>query len=135
MKLITRDTDYALRALCFIAKHKERLYTVSSLASDLGVPLAFLRKILQELNKNGIVKSHKGHGGGFVLAKPLEKIYLMDLMMIFQGEFELNDCTLKKRACPKVRACPLKKKLDNIERYVVSQLEPVSISSLLKTEH
>ena len=43
MKLITRDTDYALRAICFIAKNKKAVVSASYLYDNLGVQ-AFLKK-------------------------------------------------------------------------------------------
>ena len=58
MKLITRDTDYAIRALSCIAADKEKVYTVTELTKSLDVPRPFLRKILQILNHKGLLKSH-----------------------------------------------------------------------------
>ena len=132
MKLITRNTDYAVRALCFIAKKKEEIVTVSMLTKKLKIPKAFLRKILQILNKNKILRSLKGQGGGFILAVSPDKIFLVDLIEIFQGALKINECIFKKRICPNVKTCLLKKKLDHIERYVVSELESITIASLIR---
>ena len=132
MKLITRDTDYSIRALCYIAKSKGKVVSVPELTSQLRVPKPFLRSALQVLGKKGILISTKGIGGGFRLAKPAEKIFLLDLFNIFQGKFSLNDCLLKKIACPHKGACFLKKKIDRIERFALSELKGVTIASLLK---
>ena len=91
MKLITRDTDYALRAACFIAKQNSKIVPVSRMIKELKMPGPFLRKILQILNRKGILKSHKGQGGGFSLGVPPERIYLVKLAEIFQGPLKLND--------------------------------------------
>lgn len=132
MKLITRDSDYALRAVCFIAKGKDKTVAVTELVKKLKIPRPFLRKILQKLNLAGVLHSHKGTGGGFSLAKDPGKIYLTDLMKIFQGEFRMNECFLKKADCPNTRICPLRKKIMKIEDYVVRELRSISIASLLK---
>jgi len=132
VKLITRDTDYALRAICFIVKQKNKIVAVGELVKELKIPRPFLRKILQVLNKKGILVSYKGKGGGFSLAKPAEKIYLSDLMRIFQGRFQLNECLFKKVLCPNIRKCPLRKKMDKIEGYVIRELKPITIASLLR---
>jgi len=68
MNLITRDVDYAIRAICCIAKRKEGLYSVAEIAKCLKIPHPFLRKIFQVLNKGNIVHSYKGKTGGFKLA-------------------------------------------------------------------
>ncbi|MBU4346210.1 MAG: Rrf2 family transcriptional regulator [Candidatus Omnitrophica bacterium] len=132
MKLITRDTDYALKALCFIVKHKERIVSVSELVNELKIPRSFLRKILQELNKKRVLKSYKGQGGGFSLVKLAHKIFLVDLIEIFQGPLRLNECFLKKMVCPDMRTCVLRKKINQIEKYVIRELKSITITSLSK---
>jgi len=132
MKLITRDTDYALRALCFIVKQKKEIVSVSELVKALKIPYPFLRKILQVLNKKGVLKSFKGQGGGFSLGTRPSRIFLVDLIEIFQGPLKLNECFFKKLSCPNIKTCSLKKKIDSIERYVISELKSIKISSLLK---
>jgi len=131
MKLITRDTDYALRAICFIANRAENVVSANELVGKLKVPRPFLRKLLQVLNKKRILSSYKGQGGGFLLAKPADRIFLVDIIKIFQGPLKLNECFLKKLACPNKKTCALKKKIDTIERYVIKELESITISSLL----
>ena len=132
MKLITRDTDYALRALCFIAKYKKEIISVERLAEESKIPRPFLRKILQKLNRAGILKSYKGQGGGFILLIPIRKIFLLDLIKIFQGKLELNECFFKKKICPNTKTCKLRKKISNIENYVVLQLKNFTVADLLK---
>jgi len=132
MKLITRDTDYALRALCYIAAHKDSMMPAGELVAALDIPRPFLRKILQTLNRNGLLKSYKGQGGGFMLARSPDRIYLLDLIKIFQGPFKLNQCFFKKEICPNTKKCVVKQKLDRIERYVLRELKTISIVSLLR---
>lgn len=131
MKLITRDTDYAIRALCYIAKQKKKIVSVKELARHLKIPHPFLRKILQRLNKKRLLKSYKGKSGGFMLLKNPQKIFMADLIRIFQGPVRLSGHVFKKSLCPHIGACILKKKLDAIEKYVISELESVTIASLI----
>ncbi len=132
MKLITRDTDYALRSLCFIAKSKRRVVAVTELTRELRVRRPFLRKVLQILNRKGILRSIKGKGGGFVLSKGPSEIFLTDIMRIFQGNLSLNECLLNKLTCPRKNTCVLRKRIVKIEDYVIKELSSISIASLLK---
>lgn len=132
MKLITRDTDYAVRALCHIAKKKNKVVSVAEMVKELKMPKPFLRKILQILNKKGTLKSYKGQGGGFVLAEPADKIFLVDLIKTFQGPLKLNDCLFKKKLCPNRSVCALRNKISSIEENVISELMPITISSLIQ---
>ncbi len=132
MKLITRNTDYALRALCYIAKQDKSKVSAEELVNKLGVPQPFMRKILQLLSKNKVLESSKGQNGGFKLRIPAGKIYLIKIMRIFQGELGLNACFLKKNICPNKGKCVLRKKLNSIEEDVIRQLKAINIASLIE---
>lgn len=133
MKLITRDTDYALRSVCFIAQHDKEMVSVAALASELKIPKPFLRRLLQQLGRSGILVSFKGQGGGFRLGKPASEVYLTQLMRVFQGPIKINECFLQRKECPNVQVCPLKKKIDKLEGIVVDELSKITVASLLRT--
>lgn len=134
MKLITRNTDYAVRALCCIAEQKQEVISADQLVKSLKMPRPFLRKILQTLNKEGLLNSSKGKGGGFTLTISPEKITLTDVMKIFQGPLKLNECKFRKNDCPYVSDCFLKKKIDEIEKEVIAKLKAITITSIIKKE-
>jgi Rrf2 family protein len=138
MKLLSRNADYAVRALCYIAakngglkKHKQ-IVSVTELVKELKIPRPFLRKILQALDKKGILESRRGSGGGFKLAKKPNSINLLELIESFQGPFRANECFFKKEVCPDKVSCPLKKKIDAIELKVYRELKDISIDSMLR---
>ncbi len=135
MKLLTRNTDYAVRALSYIAMENGRTITVAELSEELKISWSFLRKILQILSREGLVFSIKGKGGGFRLAQPANRIFLLDLIRIFQGLIRLNACIINNTACPNIRICILKKKIDIIEKSIISELHPVTLETLLNQQN
>ena len=132
MKLITRDTDYAIRALCCFARNRRDRVSVSEMVKELKISRPFLRKILQVLNKKGLLKSYKGQGGGFNLRIKPSKISLIDIIEIFQGRVKINECTFNKKVCPNIKTCKIKKKIDGIQKHVVSELMGIRLDSLIK---
>jgi Rrf2 family protein len=132
VKLITRDTDYAIRALCCIAQAKKRVVSVRHLTQALSIPRPFLRKILQILNKANVLDSYKGAGGGFSLAENVKNITVFDLIEIFQGPFKMTQHKFKNKVCPHTKRCRLKGKLDGIEVAVIHKLKAINIADLLK---
>ncbi|MBU1043970.1 MAG: Rrf2 family transcriptional regulator [Candidatus Omnitrophica bacterium] len=134
MKLITKQTDYAIRALGCIAKSKDAIITVCGLAESLDMPQSFLRKILQRLNTKGILKSSKGKGGGFVLNINPAKISVLQLVEIFQGEFKLSEHVFKGKICPVIKTCYFKNRLDKIEKDVKKQLQLITIKKITKQD-
>ncbi|MFH1191271.1 MAG: Rrf2 family transcriptional regulator [Candidatus Omnitrophota bacterium] len=131
MKLITRNTDYALRAICHLAKQK-KMVKVAELVRVLGVPRPFMRKILQRLSKERVLESSKGQAGGFKLRLSAEKISFIQIMRIFQGQVSLSECFLKKDICPNKGRCILRKKIRMIESSVLGQLRQINIASLIE---
>lgn len=133
MKLITREIDYAVRALIYLADNKnEGIVSVPELVDELGITRPFLRKIMQLLAKAGVIKSYKGNKGGFRLIKKPDDVYLIDLVEIFQGDFSLNECLLNKDICPNKGNCILKDRVDDIEEKVRVELKSIDLSSLIK---
>jgi Rrf2 family protein len=132
MKLMNRDTDYAVRALCYIAQKKDNVISASELVQELGIPRPFLRKLLQTLQKEGLLDSYKGKGGGFVLVATPRDISLLDLVEVFQGPIRVNEHTFKKHRCSHLRACRLKKKIDAIEEHLAEELKSINIAQLIR---
>ena len=132
MKLLTRHTDYAIRALMFMARKPSDITCAQELITKLHIPDAFSRQLLQKLSKSGILKSHRGKDGGFSFKKQPEKIRLLDILEVFQGKGGLTSCILSGDICPDRAACPLRLRIKHIEAQMVKELAKTTIASLLK---
>lgn len=133
MNLLNRDTDYAVRALIYINSSSQPLVSVSDINQDLDIPRPFLRKILQQLVNGGVLLSVKGNKGGFKLALAASRIFLTDVMEVFQGEMKLVECIFKKRVCRGKESCPLRKELKMVERDAVRKMKKITIAKLCKS--
>ncbi|OGF49490.1 MAG: hypothetical protein A2231_01700 [Candidatus Firestonebacteria bacterium RIFOXYA2_FULL_40_8] len=129
--LITRSTDYAVRALKYLAE-KGKEASAAELTQKLKIPRAFMRKIMQLLGKNGFVESRKGPGGGFLLLKKPEEIFLIELIKLFQGQVCLNECVFKKKVCVNKSSCFLSKKLGEIEEYAYLVLSRINLKEIME---
>ena len=132
MNLLTRDTDYAVRALIYLVKTGKRVSS-SDMEKELLLPRPFLRRILQTHQKNAFLVSVKGHEGGFELLKKPEDIRVLDLMEIFQDKFELCECLFRKRICPERQGCALRRKIKNIEGKIKQEFHSLTLLSLLES--
>ena len=129
--LITRSTDYAVRALKYLAE-KDKEASAAELTKELKIPWPFMRKIMQLLGKNGFVESRKGPGGGFILLKKPEEILLIELIKLFQGPVCLNQCVFKKKVCSNRSTCFLSKKLGEIEEYAYLVLSRINLKEIIE---
>ena len=130
MKLVTKNTDYAIRAISYLAK-KNGPVAVSEMSKALKISGPFLRKILQLLSNEKILASQKGKNGGFVIARPLEKIKLTELIYIFQGPISLGDCLIRKQPCPEKGSCLLRGNLTRIKTIVEKELNAITLDTLI----
>ncbi|GGK71275.1 transcriptional regulator [Sphaerisporangium melleum] len=71
----------------------DRPVSTARLAAGYELPPAYLNKQLQALAKAGILTSTPGVKGGFRLARPLDKITLMDVVTAIEGPDEAFQCT------------------------------------------
>ena len=132
MKLLTKNTDYAVRALIYLARSDDEYVPSREISREDKIPLQYLRRILQELRKEGLVETREGVNGGHRLKVEPEIIKLTRLIEIFQGEIELVECMFRKQICHNRKKCVLRKKMKEIERMVVAELEDVTIGSLVE---
>lgn len=132
MKLLTKNTDYAIRALVELAAYKEGYLSSRSIAKKQNIPYQFLRGLMRELIKRNLIESKEGVSGGLKLKKKPAKIRLADVIRIFQGEIELSDCLFQKRICSNRKTCVLRKEIKRIENIVGNEFEKLTISTLVK---
>jgi Rrf2 family protein len=82
---ISARVEYALRALCTLAANHGEPLTAEELARAQGLPVRFLRAILNELRRVGIVNSQRGNEGGYLLARPAAEITVGEVFRRLEG--------------------------------------------------
>jgi Rrf2 family protein len=92
VKVSTRG-DYASRALLSLALHAEESgpTSVRDIAERTGLPQPYLEQILLALKGAGLVRSKRGVGGGYVLARSPDTITLGDIVSAVDGPITLGD--------------------------------------------
>lgn len=91
MKVSTRG-DYASRALLSLSLHTtDGPTSVRDIAERTGLPQPYLEQILLALKGAGLVRSKRGVGGGYVLARPAEEITLAEIVSAVDGPIQAGD--------------------------------------------
>lgn len=132
MKLLTKDTDYAIRALIVLAKDSNQYLSARIIAKEQKMPYQFLRTIMQKLIKNKLVESKEGASGGFKIKKDPKKIKITDIIHIFQGNITLTECLFRKKICQNRKTCPLRREIKRIEWRLEDEFNKLTINKLLK---
>lgn len=80
MKLTTRGR-YALQALIdLIANSNGKAVKLLDVSTRQNLPIAYLEQLFRQLRIGGVVKSVRGPGGGYVLAKEATEITIQDVL-------------------------------------------------------
>jgi Rrf2 family protein len=92
VKVSTRG-DYASRALLSLALHDAQTTptSVRDIAERTGLPQPYLEQILLALKGAGLVRSKRGVGGGYVLARAPEEITLAQIVSAVDGPIAAGD--------------------------------------------
>lgn len=110
--MISQTTEYALRAVVFLAMHEGKSFTTNEIAQATRVPMAYLSKVLQTLSRGGIVLSQRGLGGGFTLAQEPDALSVLEVV-------DAVDPIQRIKSCPAGHTdhgsslCPLHKHIDD----------------------
>lgn len=83
---ISAKADYATRALLELACEPARPLTCEAIASAQQIPFRFLKSVVSELRKAGLVRSQRGCEGGYWLGRPAGEITLLDVARAVDGE-------------------------------------------------
>lgn len=127
-------TDYGLLLLTCIARSSgESLRTARDLASETGLPLPTVSRLLQELLKSGLLHSHRGTKGGYALARKPAEISIVDVVAALEGPIALTECSTEvSGACDLEPSCPIKSNQRVINQAVRGVLETITIADLVQ---
>lgn len=127
---ISRSTGYALLSVGYIARHKDQKIILSQdISKQYDIPLEYLLKILQQLVRANVLRSKRGPRGGFSLARPPQKITMLQIIEAVEGpmvgqlnlaeqthrtKFSVRADKIYEKAVAQARAVFQKAKLSNL---------------------
>jgi len=92
MKLTTKGR-YAVTAVLDLALHGHQGPTpLSEISMRQGISLSYLEQLFSRLRKNGLVKSTRGPGGGYALARGAEDIAIADIILAVDEQVDTTNC-------------------------------------------
>jgi Rrf2 family protein len=105
---ITRQADYALRAMLYLSKlEPTQRAATSAIADSKKIPPSFLAKIISQLSIAGLIHTSRGARGGVTLARAPKDISVLEVVEAIDGPISLNECTLSPEGCPFSDECPI----------------------------
>ena len=126
---ITRQADYAIRAVLYISKlgQNQRAAT-SHIAHEQHIPPSFLAKIISQLSIAGLLQTSRGARGGVMLAKLPAEITLLDVVESIDGPIALNECVNDENGCSFGEDCPLRPIWCDAQEELVNRLRSTNFA-------
>jgi len=135
--MLSQKCKYALQALLVLAReNSDNLLLVSDIAERENLPKKFLEAILLELNRNGLVRSRLGRGGGYALAKPADLITFGQVVRIMDGPLAPLACVSvnyyrRCDECHDEQTCEIRKVMRRVRDAIAAELDGTSLAQAL----
>jgi Rrf2 family protein len=128
---ITRQADYAVRAVLYLAKNGEQRSATSQVAQQQQIPPSFLAKIISQLSIAGLLHTSRGARGGVTLAREPQEISLLEVIEAIDGPIQLNECAGASSTCTFDNDCPLRPVWCDAQEELVNRLKSTNFAQLI----
>ena len=132
MRLSTKGR-YAVMAMADLAQRGgERAVTLADIAARQDISLAYLEQLFSRLRQHGLVKSVRGPGGGYQLARPAGQMPVADIVMAVDEPLKAVRCASGGKGCmPGGERCLTHDLWDNLGRHIHDYLASVSLDDVI----
>jgi Rrf2 family protein len=129
---ITRQADYAIRAVRYLAKQEgsEKRVATSTVAKEMQIPPSFLAKIISQLSIAGLLRTSRGARGGVTLAREAKDISVLDVVEAIDGPILLNECVGTTEPCVFQGDCLVHPIWQEVQESLVSKLRATRFNAL-----
>ena len=134
MKISTKGR-YGLRAFIDLARYStEEPISISSISARQDISERYLEQLMALLKKAGLVKSIRGAGGGYVLARDASEISVGEVLRALEGSLEPVTCAAfhPEESCNVQDGCVAKYVWQKINESVTNTVEGIMIDTLVE---
>lgn len=102
-----KTTEYAIRAMVYLAKHPDQRLSARALHEALHIPYKYLGRLMSSLAEAGLVSVEHGKYGGYQVSSEREAIYLYQIAEQVEGLEDYERCILGFPDCSDDAPCAL----------------------------
>ena len=132
MKISTRGR-YAIRVMLDLAEHNTGEYIpLMDIAKRQEISEKYLESIVASLSKNGFVRSLRGKGGGYQLAKAPEEYTIRSILQLTEGSLAPISCLEDNpNLCERVTVCKTIKMWQGLYKLILDYFDGITLADLL----
>ncbi len=130
MKLTTR-ARYGLQAMLDLAMHTGNgPVMLRNIAKRQGISGRYLENIMVHLVAGGLIRSTRGQGGGFALARPAADIRLSQIIQTAEGTLSLASCIDNAAGCSRTHRCAIRGVWSGLKGAMFSYLDSITLAAV-----
>lgn len=134
LKLSTKGR-YGLRAMIDLARHHgEGPVLVRSIAERHEVSSKYLHALLASLKAAKLVRSVRGSGGGYTLARPDQDIHVIQILEALEGPIAVVDCVADAEVCNRAETCATRDLWTDLSRAFEDTLTGLTLEELSRRQ-
>lgn len=130
--MFSQTAEYAFRAMTCLASRTGAPSTTDVIAQQARIPPGYLAKVMRDLVVAQLVTSQRGPNGGFLLARPAERISVLDIVSAVDPVHRIRTCPASNPPHPGL--CSLHARLDEAMALIESALRATTLAQVV-AEH
>jgi len=132
VKITTRGRYAVMALVSLAASSRGNPVPIQAIARRESIPEPYLQQLFLRLRKKNLVKSVRGPGGGFILARHPSAITVGEIIRTAEGKTDRVGCRHSGRRCGMIDRCRTQEMWDALESRIGEFLDSMSLQDLFE---
>ncbi len=129
---LNKMTDYGIVVMVRLAVAGERVQTAPEIAAATGLTQPTVAKLLKTLVQGGLAVSQRGAQGGYTLARPPERISVVEALEVLDGRLSLTACVEgDHESCERESQCLMSGRWNRVNAAIVGALKNLTLADMM----
>ena len=132
--LVTTKGRYAMRLMTYIANFPDRKVALREVVENESLSVKYLEQLAHDMVRAELLKSVRGHGGGYMLARDASAITAGDVLRATEGTTVPVACAALEEdgpGCPREQTCSTIEFWAGLDKVIEDYVDGVALSSLV----
>ena len=133
MRLTTKGRFAVTAMLDLALQNTDKPVTLADISERQGISLSYLEQLFSRLRRNGLVKSVRGPGGGYRIAKNQAEITISEIITAVDEQIDATQCGGQEN-CHDERRCMTHDLWASLNDKILEYLSGVSLADLVASQ-